>query len=80
MTAAFAIRMQSETGCTTCGRETYDRRGFGVPMYEGEILPNDWPGEWGGFDVCARCYEVQQGLTEPMQPGAFRLLVAAWFL
>jgi hypothetical protein len=25
-------------------------------MYEGEVVPDDWEGEWGGFTVCEGCY------------------------
>ena len=77
MSTALFIRMQDrEGGCTTCSRPADY---CGVPMYEGYVLPNDWPGEWGGFPCCWRCFEVQQTLTKPMPPRAFRLLVATWF-
>ncbi len=57
--------------CAVCG--TYlevpsSGGGLGVPMYEGLVLPNDWDGEWGGFDACRRCYEWQGGLTAPSEP------------
>ena len=75
------IRFQSDGECTICGRPIVGRWGsYGVPMYEENVLPNDWPGEWGDFPACERCYEVQQSLTETMGPRAFRLLVATWFL
>jgi hypothetical protein len=25
-------------------------------MYEGDVVPDDWPGEWAGFDVCDQCH------------------------
>ena len=42
--------------CWVCGRETYID--YGLAVYEDEILPNDWTGEWFGATVCRPCYEL----------------------
>jgi len=53
------LRMR-ETTCHVCGADTPE--GFGVPTYEGEVVPLDWPGAWGGAPACKRCYnEYEQG-------------------
>ena len=44
-----------ESECILCGTFLSDPR-RGLPMYEGEVVPDDWPGEWAGFDVCEHCY------------------------
>ena len=59
--------------CYVCNAETPAH--WGIPAYEGYVLPNDWPGEWGGFDVCAACWERQQTLTTPMLVSKFRALI-----
>jgi len=51
--------------CRVCGEAVYLGEGFGIPMYEDDVLPNDWPGEWGGFPACQRCFLAQQGITKP---------------
>lgn len=30
---------------------------YGIPIWNGMIVANDWPGEWGGVPVCKPCYE-----------------------
>ena len=54
-----------ESECWLCGRDLVGAQ-HGVPFYEDLLLPNDWPGEWGGFDACRRCYDFQQTISEPM--------------
>lgn len=54
------IRLDEPTcDCWVCGTETY--LDFGLPVYEGEILPNDWKGEWCGATVCRECYDLFNG-------------------
>lgn len=51
--------------CHVCGVETY--LDFGLAVYEDEILPNDWAGEWFGATVCRRCYELfNDKITAPL--------------
>jgi hypothetical protein len=50
--------------CCVCDEEVVME--FGLPMYESEIVPSDWPGEWGGFTVCKRCYTLFNGIREPL--------------
>lgn len=40
--------------CAIC--EEMAPRKYYLPMYEGEVVSDDWKGEWGGFHVCERCY------------------------
>ena len=34
---------------------------FGIPVYEGEVLPDNDPGEWGGVAVCEPCFDSTNG-------------------
>jgi hypothetical protein len=46
-----------------CGLE------FGLAMYEDEIVPDDYTGEWGGRPCCALCYEINRGhVGRPIEP------------
>jgi hypothetical protein len=29
---------------------------YGIAFYEGEPVPHDWKGGWGGFTCCWRCH------------------------
>jgi len=44
--------------CIACGAPTLPEQG--LPMYEGEFVPNDWEGEWGGFTACRTCYTIHK--------------------
>lgn len=50
--------------CCVCGLEVI--MDFGLPCYEGDIVPNDWTGEWGGFCACQQCYEAFRDIKEPL--------------
>lgn len=50
--------------CCVCGEEVLME--YGLPMYESEILPADWKGEWGGFTACRRCFELFNAIKAPM--------------
>lgn len=50
----------AEENCYICNRVA--RLGYGVPVYESEILPDDDKGEWGGQHVCAACYLLVRGI------------------
>lgn len=56
----LVIRMQSpgwgsETKCVACKRPS---SGFhSLPTFNGDIVSNDWAGEWFGKPCCERCYE-----------------------
>lgn len=62
-----------ETECIVCETPLVNSR-RGIPMYEGEVLPNDWDGPWAGFDACPECYEAQGKLTEPVHSSLLRKL------
>lgn len=40
---------------------------YGIPIYEDEIVPDDYQGEWGGVSVCRPCFDT----TRQMQADAF---------
>lgn len=42
--------------CSLCGEETICR--WGVPMYEGNLLSNDFKGEWFGQPACQACHDA----------------------
>lgn len=66
-----------ESECYSCGVDLTDCK-RGIPCYEDHALPDDWEGgdgvswpadfgrEWGGFDVCNQCADIQSTITEPM--------------
>lgn len=57
--------------CAVCEAEVVAScfgRNFGVPMFEGEIVPAAWTGEWGGFTVCERCFHLAEAIERPMTP------------
>lgn len=55
-----------ESECVLCGEHLWGCK-LGLPMYEGEVVPDDWPGEWAGFDVCAPCYvKHRPGTKKPL--------------
>lgn len=56
--------------CHVCGTATAPR--WGIPVWQGRILPDDWPGSWCGQDACQPCYAAQRRLTAPMGRAAFR--------
>ena len=59
------IRLDEPTDfCCVCNQEVY--MDYGLAMYEGDIVPNDWKGEWGGFTACRRCYELFTTVTVPI--------------
>lgn len=60
--------------CCVCEQEVLTR--YGLPMYEDEILPADWPGEWGGFAACKRCYDTFTDIKKPIRIDVARAAVA----
>jgi len=44
-----------ETECTICGKHHVMENS--LPMYEGEVLLDDYEGEWAGMPVCNKCYK-----------------------
>lgn len=54
----FAIAIQlypREEECAVCEALIVGGR-KGIAMYEGEPVPHDWKGEWGGFSCCEKCF------------------------
>lgn len=58
-------REYSEFDCHVCGAPL-ETSGQSVPCYEDYVLPNDWEGEWGGFQACPDCFTAQQALSAPV--------------
>ena len=56
--------------CHVCEAESPPH--WGIPIFEGMVLPNDWTGDWGGVDACTQCWTRQGALTAPMTLQAFR--------
>lgn len=50
--------------CCVCGDEVVVE--CGLAMYEDLIVPEDWPGEWGGFTACRQCYGRFTGIKVPL--------------
>lgn len=50
--------------CHVCGEPTLCK--WGLPVWNGFIVGNDWPHEWGGVPCCKGCYERHEAgeLTE----------------
>ena len=44
-----------EEECAVCERTIIDGT-KGIAMCEGEPVPHDFPGEWGGFPCCESCF------------------------
>lgn len=66
------ILMQSvPADCWACGSPEATGSNMGIPVYEDFVLPNDWPGEWGGVPACPKCFEKQNRLTEPAPVARF---------
>ncbi len=60
------IYLQSfDIECRVCDRPwSYSPggRSFAIPIYEGDIVPDGYTGEWGGAPVCPRCYWITRGM------------------
>lgn len=56
--------------CTVCDAWVPVR--WGIPTWEGWVLPHDWTGEWCGQSVCERCYVRQEQITVPVRLAVFR--------
>lgn len=48
-----------ESECVACGVLLFDPH-RGLPFADGEIVDNDYDGEWAGFDSCAICHEIHE--------------------
>lgn len=42
--------------CSVCGREDLSQWGLPVSSETGEIVANDYPGDWGGIPACRECW------------------------
>jgi len=51
-----------EVDCILCGTTNSDS--LFLPMYEGQVVPNDYEGEWAGMPVCRTCYRKHEETNE----------------
>lgn len=55
--SALVIELHAhECECAECGARIFLRESRHLPMYEGEVVPDNWEGEWAGFPFCKDCY------------------------
>lgn len=52
-----------------------DTTPYGIPVFAGDVLPNDWPHAWGGAPACPTCYAYQQTITRAHSIAVFRAAV-----
>jgi len=54
--------MRPELPCIVCG-EDCSQDNCGLPTFNGDIMSNDWRGEWGAKACCESCYRKhEQGM------------------
>ncbi len=71
------IRMQTPGYGDDCALCDADASGFhAVPMFNGDLMSNDWPGEWGGFPVCESCFLKHERGELPTFDADYRHLLA----
>ncbi len=56
-----------ESECIICGAFLVGCT-KGIPMYEGCAVPNDWDGDWVGFDACDKCFDLHENGEMPTWP------------
>lgn len=56
-----------ESECCICGKPLVGCR-TAIAMYEGCAVPDDWPGDWAGFDACEQCYQLHALKLLPTWP------------
>lgn len=75
------IRMQSPgygggEPCCNCGKPS---SGFhGLPIFNGDIVSNDWAGEFGGKPCCERCYDLHEHGQVPTFDHYYRHLLGGF--
>lgn len=75
LAALRVIRLDERVAeCYVCGTESPPH--WGIPLYEGEVMPNDWPGDWVGVDACQECWLHQGVLLAPVPLWLFRQAIA----
>lgn len=58
---AIVIQLNARlTECIACGVFLVDPK-QGIPLWEGEVVPVESDGPWGGFDACEECYALYEG-------------------
>lgn len=61
---ALEIRMQSRPGiydpCCVRGCRNNQSGSHSLPVFNGDIVSNEWPGEYGASGCCEECYEAHQ--------------------
>ena len=57
-----------EVDCYVCGNLCEFHDHLEMPIYEDEIVPDNWDNEWGGVPVCRECYEETRH-RQALHPG-----------
>lgn len=62
MSDILEIRMQSRPGegdpCSNCGEPSTGWHA--LPWFNGDLVSNEWIGDWGGQQCCLECYELHE--------------------
>ena len=45
--------------CWYCGGDCTGHN-CGLPIFNGDLMSNDWQGEWGGVPACQGCYDKHE--------------------
>jgi hypothetical protein len=59
--------------CCICGCDVVLRTfgpNYGIAMYEGIPVPNEWTYEWGGFPACKACFDKHEAGELQRWPGS----------
>lgn len=66
------------TDCHICGEPTLAK--WGVPTWNGSIVANDWPGDWGGVPACEKCWEEHERGLHVEEPTPTTPKEIAWLV
>lgn len=76
------IAMQTRPGaderCCVPRCPNYGSGFHALPIFNGDIVSNDWPGEWGALPCCERCYELHLAGQLPTADHLYRHLFERW--
>lgn len=74
----FAVSNTAIT-CCVCGSEDFNRWGIPFDSETGEIVANDFEGDWGSKPACERCFKLHESgrLPEVMMELSYSEQVAA---
>ena len=64
-----------ESECCVCGKSMVGCK-TAIAMYEGCPVPDDWKGDWAGFDACQECFRLHELRLLPMWPNSPKVVYA----